>query len=398
MDERLHLERVAGLDIGKATLEACVMVSAKSNPARRAQEVRNFGTTKKGSILLLAAWLHEHQVQVVAMESTSDYWRAPFFRLEAEGLSCGLLDAKQVKALPGRPKTDKADCVWLAKVAERGMAAKCFVPPKEIRQLRTLTHYRRHLTEERSREKARAEKLLEDAMVKLSVVVSELHGVSSRAMMEALIGGCRDPNVLAEMARGRLRSKMGALEEAPDGADSFSDQHAFVLQIMIDNSDRLSAQIERLTAQIDQLIAAFERQVAQLDAVPGFGRVAAQDLIAEVGVDMSVIPTAAHLASWSKYCPQVKQSAGTAKGRNSRGKGNRYLSGLLGEATVSAGRTQTRIATRYRRLSKRRGQAKAQVATGNTLLTIAHALLSDPTADYHDLGPDWYEAHNQHRR
>ena len=177
-----------------------------------------------------------------------------------------------MKALPGRPKTDKADCAWLAKVAERGMAAKCFVPPEEIRRLRTLTRYRRHLTEERSREKARAEKLLEDAMVKLSVVVSELHGVSSRAMMEALIGGCRDPKVLAQMARGRLRSKMGALEEALDGADSFSDQHAFVLRIMIDNVDRLSAQIERLTAQIDQLIAPFERQVAQLDAVPGFGR------------------------------------------------------------------------------------------------------------------------------
>jgi transposase len=396
-DERLHLERVAALDIGKAGIEACVRVAGKSNPARRAQEVRSFGTTKK-EILLLGAWLHEHRAEVVVMEATSDYWKAPFFRLEAEGFSCELLDAKQVKALPGRPKTDKADCVWLAKVAERGMAAKCFVPPEEIRRLRTLTRYRRHLTEERSREKARAEKLLEDAMVKLSVVVSDLHGVSSRQMMEALIAGNRDPKVLAQMARGRMRSKVGALEEALDGADTFSDHHAFVLRMMLDNIDRLSEQIDKLTAQIEELIAPFERQVAQLDAVPGFGRVAAQDLIAEVGVDMGVFPTAAHLVSWAKFCPQVKESAGKAKGRNSRGRGNRYLAGVLGEATVSAGRTQTRVGARYRRLARRRGKGKAQVATGNTLLRIAHALLSDPAANYHDLGPDYYEARSQHRR
>ena len=396
-DERLHLERGAALDIGKAGLEACVRVPGKSNPARRAQEVRSFGTTKK-EILARAAWLHEQQVEVVVMESTSDYWRAPFFRLEAEGFSCELLDAKQVKALPGRPKTDKADCVWLAKVAERGMAAKCFVPPEEIRRLRTLTRYRRHLTEERSREKARAEKLLEDAMVKLSVVVSDLHGVSSRQMMEALIAGNRDPKALAQMARGRMRSKIRALEEALDGADTFSDHHAFVLRMMLDNIDRLSEQVDKLTAQIEGLIAPFERQVAQLDAVPGLGRTAAQDLIAEVGVDMSVFATPAHLVSWAKFCPQVKQSAGKSKGRGSRGRGNRYLAGVLGEATVGAGKTKTRIGARYRRLAKRRGKGKAQVAIGNTLLRVVHTLLSDPTADYHDLGADYYEARSHHHR
>jgi transposase len=396
-DERLHLERGAALDIGKAGLEACVRVPGKSNPARRAQEVRSFGTTKK-EILALAAWLHEQQVEVVVMESTSGYWRAPLFRLEAEGFSCELLDAEQVKALPGRPKTDKADCVWLAKVAERGMAAKCFVPPEEIRRLRTITRYRRHLTEERSREKARAEKLLEDAMVKLLVVVSDLHGVSSRQMMEALIAGNRDPKALAQMARGRMRSKVGALEEALDGADTFSDHHAFVLRMMLDNIDRLSEQVDKLTAQIEGLIAPFERQVAQLDAVPGLGRTAAQDLIAEVGVDMSVFATPAHLVSWAKFCPQVKQSAGKSKGRGSRGRGNRYLAGVLGEATVGAGKTKTRIGARYRRLAKRRGKGKAQVATGNTLLRVVHTLLSDPTADYHDLGADYYEARSHHHR
>lgn len=235
-------------------------------------------------------------------------------------------------------------------------------------------------------------------MVKLSVVVSDLHGVSSRAMMEALIGGCRDAKVLAQMARGRMRTKVGALEEALDGAGTFGDHHAFVLRMMLDNIDRLSAQIDKLTAQVEELIAPFERQVAQLDAVPGFGRVAAQDLVAEVGADMGVFPTAAHLVSWAKFCPQVKQSAGRKKGRSSKGRGNRYLAGVLSEASVSAGKTQTRIGARYRRLAKRRGSAKAQVATGNTLLTVAYALLSDPAADYHDLGADWYEARTQHRR
>jgi transposase len=281
--------------------------------------------------------------------------------------------------------------VSLAKVAEKGMAAKCFVPPEEIRRLRTLTRYRRHLTEERSREKARAEKLLEEALLKLSVVVSDLHGVSSREMMEALVAGCRDPKVLAQMARGPMRAKIRALEEAFDGADTFSDHHAFVLRMMLDNIDRLSVQVDKLTAP-------FERQVAQLDAVPGLGRTAAQDLIAEVGVDMRVFATPAHLVSWAKFCPQVKQSAGKVKGWGSRGRGNRCLAGVLGEATVGAGKTKTRIGARYRRLAKRRGKGKAQVATGNTLLTIAHALLSDPTADYHDLGADYYEARSQHRR
>ena len=396
-DEPLHVERVAALDVGKATLEACIRVPGETNPRRRAHEVRSFGTTKR-EILSLADWLRSHRVVRVVMEATGDYWKAPFFRLEAEGFDCDLLDAKQVKALPGRPKTDRADCVWLAKVAERGMISSCFVPPEPIRRLRTLTRYRRHLTEERTREKQRAEKLLEDALLKLSVVVSDLHGVSSRQIMEALIGGCRDPKALAQLARGRLRVKISALQEALDGADTFTDHHAFVLRMMLDNVDRLTAQIDKLTVQIEELITPFERQVVQLDGITGIGRTAAQDLIAEIGVDMSVFPTAGHLVSWAKFCPQVKQSAGKRTGRNSRGKGNRYLAGVLGEASVATGRTRTRLGARYRRLAKRRGKAKAQVAVGNTILTITHALLSDPTADYHDIGPDYYETRMHHRR
>ncbi|MBF8192484.1 IS110 family transposase [Nonomuraea sp. K274] len=397
-DEPLHVERVAALDIGKGMLEVCIRVPSERNRRRRAQEVRTFGTTKS-QIIELADWLRCWGVTKVVMESTGDYWKAPFFRLEAEGFDCDLLDAKQVKALPGRPKTDRCDAVWLAKVAEKGMGVgACFVPPEEIRKLRTLTRYRRHLIEERSREKQRAEKLLEDAQVKLSVVVSDLHGVSARDMMEALISGERDPKALAELARGRLRSKIKLLEEALDGADTFTEHHAFVLRMMLDHVDSLTAQTDRLTAQIEELIAPFDRQATQLDGIPGVGRIAAQDLLAEIGIDMSVFPTAGHLVSWCKFCPQVKSSAGKRKGRNARGRGNRYVAGALGEITVSAGRTHTRVGARYRRIARRRGKGKAQVATGNTILSIAYTLLSDPTLEYEELGVDYYDTRMHHRR
>jgi transposase len=396
-DEPLYLERVAALDVGKAQLEACVRVPSERNPKRRAQEVRSFGTTKK-EILALADWLRCQGVRHVAMESTSDYWKAPFFRLEAEGFDCQLLDAKQVKALPGRPKTDRADAVWIAKNFERGMVAACFVATEQFRRLRTLTRYRRHLVEERSREKNRAEKLLEDALVKLSVVVSDLHGVSARAMMDALVAGQRNPRTLAALARGTMRNKTRQLEEALDGADTFTDHHAMVLKMMLDNIDHLTGQVDQLTGQIEELVAPFDQQVAQLDGIPGLGRTAACDLLAEIGVDMSRFRTPAHLVSWAGFSPQVKESAGRRKGRNSRKKGNRYIAGTLGEAAVSAGRTKTRVGARYRRLAKRRGKAKAQVAIGNTILTIAHHLLSDPNATYNDLGVDYYEQRTHHRR
>jgi transposase len=233
-DEPLHVERVAALDVGKGMVEVCIRVPSDGDRRRRAQEVRTFGTTKK-EIVALADWLRCWGVNTVVMESIGDYWKAPFFRLEAEGFACELLDAKQVKALPGRPKTDRCDAVWLAKITERGMGAgSCFVPSEEIRRLRTLTRYRRHLIEERSREKQRSEKLLEDAMIKLSVVVSDLHGVSARDIMEALIGGQRDPKVLAQLARGKMRnawvtaspSNPSTPAERPPDTDSTSNRRA----------------------------------------------------------------------------------------------------------------------------------------------------------------------------
>jgi transposase len=286
-EQELHVERVAALDLGKAALEACVRVPHESKPGRRLQEVRGYATTT-GALLELADWLHSWGVTRVVMESTSDYWKGVYWLLEAEGFECWLVNARDVKNVPGRPKTDRQDAIWLAKVAERGMCRPSLVHPRPIRQLRDLTRYRRSLIHDRTREMQRVEKLLEDAQIKLSSVVSDSFGVSGRAMLEALVAGQRDPKVLAQMAKARMRAKLAELEEALRGF--FTDHHAAILRMMLDNIDRHSAQIAALDTKIEQAIAPFARQVAQLDEITGVGATAAQELIAEVGVDRAASP------------------------------------------------------------------------------------------------------------
>ena len=221
-----------------------------------------------------------------------------YFLLEREGSDCVLYHASQVKALPGRPKSDKLDSVWLAKITERGSLPSSFVPPEEIRRLRTHTRYRRHLVQARTAEKARCEKLLEDAHLKLSSVTTDVHGVAGREMLTAIIAGERNPKVLAQMARTRMRGKIRQLEEALD-CSFFTQEHAFVLKMMLGNIDHLTAQVKELDTKIAVLCEPYQRQIAQLDAIPGFGIVTAQDIIAEIGVDMTVFPAAGHLCSWA---------------------------------------------------------------------------------------------------
>jgi len=382
-DEPLFCERAAGIDIGKQAVMVTVRVPSGTRKGGRAQETREFGTTRR-QLLELAGWLRSHGVERAGMESTSDYWKPAFFLLEQQGFDCVLYQASKVKAQPGRPKTDKLDSVWLAKVTEQGSVAGSFVPPEDIRR------YRRRLTQARTAEKQRVEKLLEDAHLKLSSVISDVHGASGRDMLRAIAAGERDPRVLAEMARGVMRRKLAALREALD-CSFFTEEHAFVLSMMLDNIDHYSAQIAVLDEKIAVMCEPYGRQVAQLDQIPGFGVKNAQDLIGEIGVDMSAFPTAAHLCSWARVAPRPKESGGSRKGGSATGKGNPYIGASLGEAAVSVGRTQTFLGAKLRRLCRRMPKKKAQVAVMRTQLAAAHALLSDPSAEYAELGPGYYD-------
>jgi len=354
-------------------------------------------------------------------------WRPFLYLLEARGLCVWLVNAQQVKQVPGRPKTDKLDAVWLAKLNERGMLRRSFVPPAQIRQLRDYTRLRAVLVEERSRHKQRVEKLLEDAMIKLGTVATDIFGVSGRAMLEALVAGQRDPKVLAELARGRLRVKHAALVEALTG--QFSDHHAFVARILLDQIDTLGGQIDQLTTRIEEAITAIPAArppapdpgpptsgqppipatpatggptdaadpktpaplaaVDRLDEVPGIGRAAAHVLIAELGLDMGQFPTPAHLVSWARLSPRTIQSGAKTRA-GATGKGNPYLKGTLGEVAAAAAKTDTFLGQRYRRLVRRIGKLKALVAVARSILVIIWHLLADPTARFHDLGPDYH--------
>jgi transposase len=315
-------------------------------------------------------------------------WKPVFYVLEAAGFETWLVNARDVKHLPGRPKTDRLDAVWLCKVAERQMIRPSFVPPPQIRRLRDVTRYRIDLVETRTAEKNRVEKLLEDAQIKLSVVASDIFGASGRDMMAALIAGERDPKVLAQMARSRMRGKITALEEAFTG--HFTAHHAFLLAKMLARIDAINTDIAELDTKIAELIAPFVAAAERLDEIPGIGRIAAAIIISEVGLDMSRFPTAGHLTSWAKFTPGVKESAGKKKGKGSTGHGNHYLARILGEAAVAASKTDSFLGERYRRIARRRGKKKAIVAIGRSILVIVWHLLSDPDARYTDLGSDFY--------
>lgn len=416
-DER-PLERVAAVDVAKASGMVCVRVPHRSVAGRRVTKVWEVSSTTR-AIMELADQLAEEGVERVVVESTSDYWRPFVYLFQARGLTTWLVNARDVKQVQGRPKTDKLDAVWLAKLNERGMLRPSFVPPAEIRQLRDYTRLRVDLIHERTRHKQRMEKLLEDALIKLSTVASDIFGVSGRAMMEALIAGERDPKVLAEMAKGRMRIKQAALVEAFHGR--FDDHHAELARMLLDQIDGLEEQINKLTARIDHLIdqlPAAHRPgeesspsgggsgeeatedvsvLAVLDEVTGIGVRGAQVLVAEIGLDMTQFPTAGHLVSWAKQAPGTKQS-GPITRSGKTGKGNPYLKGVLGEMAAAAAKTDTFLGARYRRLVKRCGKQKALVAVARSILVIVWHLLADPTARFHDLGADYYDTRVDHDR
>ena len=404
------LERVAAVDVAKAAGMVCTRVPHQTRPGKRRTRVWQVDATTN-AILELGEHLAEEGIEKVTLESTSDYWRIWFYLLEAAGLDVQLVRARDVKQAPGRPKTDKLDAVWLAKLTERGMLRPSFVPPAEIRQLRDYTRLRTDLTRERTRHYSRLEKLLEDALIKVSAVASKLDTKSVRDMLEALIGGERDPQVLAGLARGRMRSKHDRLVQALTG--KFDDHHAELARMLLDQIDALSAQTAQLTTRIEELIAAIPAAQGvdpdgstgpaaglghgapvlpaadRLDEVTGIGREAAQTIIAEIGLHMGVFPTPGHLVSWAKISPQTIQSGARSRAGHT-GKGNPYLKGVLGEAAAAAGKTDTFLGERYRRLARRRGKLKALVAIARSILVIVWHLLADRATRYHDLGAGYY--------
>ena len=404
------LDRVAAIDVAKSSGMVCVRVPDPARPGRRRNLVWQVDATMN-AVLELADHLAGERVQKVTLESTSDYWRIWYYLLEAAGLDVQLVRAADLRRAPGRPKTDKLDCIWQAKCTEKGLLRPSFVPPAEIRVLRDYTRMRIDLTRERTRYYSRLEKLLEDALIKVSAVASSIDTLSVRDMVEALIAGERDPHVLAGLARGRMKAKHDKLVEALTGR--FDAHHGELARMLLEQIDGLTAQIDMLTTRIEELIPQIPESwgvdpdgttgpgaglapgspalpaVDRLDEITGIGRDAAQVIIAEIGLDMSRFPTAGHLVSWARLTPQTMQSGATTRG-GTTGKGNPYLKGVLGSAVAAAGRTDTFLGQRYRRLVRRRGKLKALVAIARSILVITWHLLSDRDARFHDLGGDYH--------
>ena len=375
--------RCAGMDISKKDAKVCVRV-AGAGRRKTVESVTTWGSMTN-QILALRDHLVAEQVTCVVMEATGDYWKPFYYLLEDAGFELLLVNARQVKTLPGR-KTDVSDATWLAQLGAHGLVKGSFVPPEPIRQLRDLTRARTAITRERGREAQRLEKLLEDAGIKLSAVASDILGVSGRAMLEALIAGDRDAVGLAELAKRRLRSKIPELTEALTGR--FTEHHAFLARVHPDLIDRHTAAIHKLTARIEVMIEPFQGFRDLICTIPGISTLTADVIIAETGADMTRFRTAKHLASWAGTTPGHHESAGKVKSSRTR-PGNPYLQGALGAAAMACSQNpRTYLGARYRRIAARRGPKKANVAIQRSMLiAIWHmattgTLYDDPGADF----------------
>jgi transposase len=381
-------ERVAGIDVGKKIIAVAVRTPGE-RPGKRRQQLRKFDTYYQ-TLTEMVAWLIAEGVTHVTMEATGVYWRPVFHALcEAErAVEVLLVNARHVKNVPGR-KSDALDAVWLAELTECGLLRGSFIPPREIAAIRELTRYRKKLIEQRTSELQRLAKVLEDGGIKIDSVASALTTLSARDMIEALINGERDPGVLAELARGRMRRKIPDLRLACAGR--FGAQHALMCTLHLEHIDHLTDMIARLDTRIDEASLPFVRQTTSLATIPGISERAAQVIISEIGIDMARFPTAAHLASWAGLCPGNNESAGKHRSGRAR-KGNKELRALLTECAWSAGRTSTYVGAQFRRFHRRfgtKGGKKAATATAHTLIVIIWHVLAEATT-YRDLGADYF--------
>ena len=414
-DHEVVYERVAAVDVAKASGVVCVRTPDPARPGRYVNQIWDNVPATRARITELGQELLRHQVQMVTLESTSDYWRIWYYVLESTGLAVQLVSASQAKNLKGRPKTDRLDAMWLARLTQRGMLRPSFVPPAAIRAVRDFTRARTDLVRERTRCLQRLEKLLEDAMVKITSVAKEgMKAKSAVAMVAALIAGERDPRKLADLARGRLRAKRDALAEALDGM--FDSHHGVIAQALLDQVAFLDQRIAQMEAGAIEALAQVEESwgvdatgetgpgcgtgpdslvlaaAYRLAEIPGISVWLAIVIIAEIGLNMAAFPTPAHLVSWTGLCRSAAQS-GTRHGKGKQKKGNSYARAAAGQAAIGAFGTATFLGERYRRIARRRGGAIAQVAVARSIMIIVWHLLSDPAARYRDLGPDWHDTH-----
>jgi transposase len=384
------VQRPAALDVHKEQVTACVRYPTTNGS--RADEVREFKTTV-GGLLVLHDWLKAHGVTHVAMEATGVYWK-PVWAILEDDFECLLVNARLVKNLPGR-KTDIKDAQWLCQLLEAGLLRRSFVPPKPIRDLRNLTRYRSAQIKERQREANRLHKLLEDTGIKLDCVVTNILGKSGRDMLDALCRGTTDPEILAELARGKLRRKIPALREALEGR--FNAQHALLIGAILAHLDFLDEQIERLSDAIEEQLAPFQPAVELLRSLTGIETRSAQNILAEIGTDMSVFPTAGHLASWGGQCPGNHQSAGKRKSGKTR-KGSKWLDDALKNAAMAAIRTNdSYLQAQYRRLKPRIGHGRALGAVKHSILCAIWHMLTNGEL-YRDLGGDFFRQRDPTRQ
>jgi len=420
-DQARVVERAAAIDVAKGSGMVCTRVPG-SRPDRRRQKVWQVPATYR-EVIALMDHLRCEGIQRLVLESTSDYWRLWYYLAEAAGLEVWLVNARDVKHLPGRGKSDRADCVWLCKLNERGMLRRSFVPPQAVRDLRALTRTRARLAQDQARHQARVEKILEDALLKISVVISDLFGASGRRFLDALVAGERSPAALAALGDPRLKATRRELEEALTG--QFRDIHAFEIKTHLRILDVINEETARLDQAIGEQLALVPRTAPactacgvtggshapgcagegtplpglaeRLDEITGVGLCNARVLIAELGTDPSQFPTPGHAAAWARLTPRTLQSGQSARpGRT--GKGNPYLRGALGQSAMAAAHTDTRLGAMYRRIARKRGKQKAIVAVARVICEIAWILICDPGARFEELGPDYYTPRSRERQ